>query len=296
MMNKINSEGFAPVTGGKVWYRVVGAEKKGVPLLTLHGGPGASHGYMTSLDVFSEERPVVFFDQLGCGRSDNPKDESLWTIERYAEELGQVRDFLGLGRTHILGHSWGAMIAAKYMLSHDPKGVASLVLSAPCLSASRWYRDQREYLARMPDAIRAVIEEKEASGDYASPAYQDAMMTYYRKHVCRLDPWPDYIVEAFAGINMDLYKHMWGPSEFTVTGTLKSYEVVGALGGIRVPTLFTAGRFDEASPAAVEDYRGRLPGAELVVFEDAAHLHFVEKGAEYAAAVREFLRKAEEKG
>lgn len=287
-------EGRIPVTGGRVWYRIAGAGGRKIPLLALHGGPGAPHDYLEPLEALADERPVIFYDQLGCGNSDQPEDLSLWTVERFVEELAQVRESLGLETLHILGQSWGTMLAVDYMLTKHPAGVKSLVLSAPCLSASRFTADQRTLLLALPEEIRRIIDEKEASGDFDSPEYQEAMMAYYRLYLCRMDSWPECMNRTMEKLGHAVYTKMWGPSEFTVTGTLKNYDRVDRLKEISVPVLFTCGRFDEATPAATALYQSMLPGAEIAVFEDASHGHHIEKKEEYLAAVRDFLRRAEE--
>ncbi|OGV72527.1 MAG: hypothetical protein A3K19_32840 [Lentisphaerae bacterium RIFOXYB12_FULL_65_16] len=291
--NTAVKEGFISVPGGKVWYRIVGADKKGTPLLTLHGGPGAPHDYLEPLEALADERPVVFYDQLGCGKSERPSDKSLWTAERFVEELVQVRSALGLERVHITGQSWGTMLAVDYMLTRKPTGVESLILSGPALSAPRFIADQQAYLEKMPETVRQTIRDCEARKDFASPQYQEAMMAYYRRHVCRLEPWPDCINRAFAGLGLEVYGHMWGPSEFTCTGTLANYDRTDRLKEIRIPVLFTCGEFDEATPATSAFYKSCLPGSELLVLKDASHMHPIEKPAEYLAAVRDFLRRAE---
>lgn len=283
-------EGYVEVSGGRVWHKTVGAGKGGEPLLVLHGGPGASHDYLEPLEVLSDERPVVFYDQLGGGRSDRPTDLSLWTVERFVDELAQVRHALGLQRVHILGQSWGSMLAVDYMLTREPQGVLSLVLSAPCLSVPRFAADQRAYLREFEPGVETIAR-CEASGDFGSSEYQTAMATYYERHVCRLDPWPDCMVRTFEQMGHAVYEHMWGPSEFTITGVLKDYDRTARLKEIRVPTLFTCGRFDEATPATTAYYQSHLPRSELAVFEDASHEHHLEKPAEYIRVVRDFLRR-----
>lgn len=283
------SEGTVQVRGGKVWYRVVGGETNGVPLLLLHGGPGVPHDYQENMEALADERPVVFYDQLGCGNSDRPEDPGLWTLERYVEELGMVRAALGLDRMHLLGQSWGCMLAVAYLLSERPTGVESLILSGPCLSASRFAADQRLLLSQMPDEVRKTIDACEASGDYDSPVYQEAVMAYYRRHVCRLDPWPESMMRSIKKMSLDVYRYMWGPSEFTLTGTLKEVDLEPRLGEIRCPTLLTCGRYDEATPETTALYRDMIPEAELVLFEDASHQHHLERPEAYHEAVRNFL-------
>ncbi len=288
-------EGRIPVEGGAVWYKIVGADKPGVPLLVLHGGPGVPHDYLEPLEALADSRPVVFYDQLGCGNSDRPKDESLWTIERYVDELATVRTALHLDRVHILGHSWGTMLAVDYMLRRQPEGVVSLTLAGPALSMERWVADQRVWLLELPKEMQAAVHAAERSGEFESPAYQAALNAFYAQHVCRLDPWPDCVQRALSPEKMgqDVYLYMCGPSEFTITGTLKDYERVDRLKEITVPTLFICGRYDEATPAATEYYHRNMPGSQFVVIENASHLSHAERPEAFNRTLRAFLRRAE---
>lgn len=286
-------EGYIPVTGGKIWYKIVGANRKKIPLLVLHGGPGAPHDYLEPLEALSDERPVIFYDQLGCGNSDKPRDKSLWTVERFVSELEQVRSYLGLDKMHLLGQSWGTMLAVDFMLVKKPKGVMSLILSGPCLSSSRFASDQKLYLLELSDALQKTINESEMSGCFDSKEYRDAMMVYYKIHVCRLDPWPDCLNRTLEKFGHEVYEQMWGPSEFTLTGGLKNYERVNLLKEISVPTLFTCGCYDEATPSSTAYYHSMLPGSEIVIFEGASHEHHLEKIGEYLEVVRNFINKIE---
>jgi proline iminopeptidase len=281
------------VPGGRVWYQIQGANSKGVPVLTLHGGPGVPHDYLEPLSALSSERPVVFYDQLGCGNSDKPEDESLWTVRRYVDELAIVRKSLGLDNVHLLGHSWGTMLAVDYMLRKRPKGVVSMVLSGPALSAARWTTDTRAYLKRMPRSIQKTIRENEKAGTYDSAEYQEAMAAFYKKHLCRIDPWPDCLNRAFQKLAQPVYSLMMGASEFTFTGSLKSYERADRLKDIDLPVLFTAGQFDEASPKTTRYYQSKLPGSEIHVFKGASHVHHIEREKEYLGVVRDFCGRSE---
>ncbi|MDD4182842.1 MAG: proline iminopeptidase-family hydrolase [Candidatus Omnitrophica bacterium] len=286
-------EGYIKVTGGKVWYKISGADKNKAPLIVLHGGPAASHYYLEPLEALSGTRPIVFYDQLGCGSSDRPTDKSLWTIEHFIEELSQIRTALGLKKVHILGHSWGTMLAIDYMLRLSPKGIVSLILSAPCLSAKMWSLDQQKYLLELPRQMQEIIFKTEKTGNFSSKEYQDAMLYYYKLHLCRLDPWPDCLNKAFNEINYEIYKYMWGPSEFTITGTLKSYDRANDLYKIKIPVLFTCGEFDEATPQAADYYHKKIPQSELFVFKGASHNHHLEKTNEYRKVVDDFLKITE---
>lgn len=253
------------------------------------------HDYLEPLEALSDERPVIFYDQLGCGNSDIPEDIALWTVERFVDEFGVVISSLGLKEVHILGQSWGTMLAVDYLLARGSQGIRSLILSGPCISSRRFISDQREYLLLLPEDLQRTIQECEAKGSFSSQAYQDAMMAYYRLHVCRLDPWPDCMNRAMSKLGHGVYEQMWGQSEFTMTGTLFDYDRSDRLSEINVPVLFTCGRHDVCTPSSTAYYRSRLPGSEMIIFEDASHEHHLERTADYLRVVRDFLTRAEEK-
>jgi proline iminopeptidase len=283
------SEGWIDVPGGRVFYRIVGQDAPGTPLLVVHGGPGLPHDYLEPLEALANARPVVFYDQLGCGRSDRPDELSLFALPRFVEELDAVRRALGLSRLALLGQSFGALLGVEYLLRRGQEGVERLVLSGPCLSADRFAADQRAHLAAMPQAVQDAVAAAEAAGDFDSAAYQAAVGAFYAKHVCRLDPWPACLRRAIEGLGLPCYLHMWGPSEFTLTGTLAGYDARPELGTITVPTLLTCGRYDEATPETTADFAARIPGARLTVIEDASHSHHLEQPARYLEAVEAFL-------
>ena len=288
-------EGFLTVPGGKAWYRIVGNDRPGIPLVTLHGGPGAPHDYLEPLEGLADERPVIFYDQLGCGNSERPDDLALWNNGRFIDELLKVQEGLGLTKIHLMGQSWGTLLAGEYMLREKPQHVCSLILSGPFFSASRWLADQQNYLAGLPEEIQTVVRQAEAMKEFDSPAYQEAMRVFYSKHVCRLNPWPEAMNRTIEKMGVPVYLSMCGPSEFTMTGSLKNTELVSRLKEIKVPVLFTCGRYDEATPKTTAIYQQALPGSEMVVIEDASHEHHLEKPQEYLELVRDFLRRIEGK-
>ena len=288
-------EGFLTVPGGKAWYRIVGNDRPGIPLVTLHGGPGAPHDYLEPLEGLADERPVIFYDQLGCGNSERPDDLALWNNGRFIDELLKVQEGLGLTKIHLMGQSWGTLLAGEYMLREKPQHVCSLILSGPFFSASRWLADQQNYLTGLPEEIQTVVRQAEAMKEFDSPAYQEAMRVFYSKHVCRLNPWPEAMNRTIEKMGVPVYLSMCGPSEFTMTGSLKNTELVNRLKEIKVPVLFTCGRYDEATPKTTAIYQQALPGSEMVVIEDASHEHHLEKPQEYLELVRNFLRRIEGK-
>lgn len=150
-------EGFIDVTGGKVWYQIHEKNTNSTPVIVLHGGPGSSHYSLQGLQKLVEDRPVIFYDQLGCGKSDRPIDTTLWNIDRFVEELGQIREALSLDEFHILGHSWGTTLAAAYYLS-KPDGVKSIIFSSPCLSAPLWAEDQDKNRKLLPLEVQQTLK------------------------------------------------------------------------------------------------------------------------------------------
>ncbi|HUY29115.1 MAG TPA: proline iminopeptidase-family hydrolase [Candidatus Binataceae bacterium] len=284
-------EGFVPVSGGRVWYRIVG-DGAGIPLLLIHGGPGVPHDYLEPLGALGDDRPVVFYDQLGCGRSDRPDDPGLWRLERFVAEAAQLRAALGLERVHILGQSWGTILATEYLLG-KPSGVASVVMANPCVSVPKYLEDLERLCADLPAAAREVIARAEAQGDTETPEYQIASFEFYRRHVCRLQTWPEALNRSVAGMGAQPYLTMWGANEFTCTGNLREYDGTAGLREIAIPTLFLAGRFDETTPESTAWYQSLVPGSELAIFENSSHMPQLEEPARYLSVVRDFLRRAE---
>jgi proline iminopeptidase len=288
------NEGLIDVPGGRVWYRSVGgsAGDGRTPLLCLHGGPGFTHYYLEPLEALADRRQVIFYDQLGCGRSDRPEDPSLWTVDRFVEEVARVRSALGLDRLHLFGSSWGGMLAMQYVLDRRPE-LDSLILCGSPASMIRWVTDCAELLAAQPAEVRRVISEHEEAGFTACPEYQAAILGFYREHVCRLTPWPAGLERSFAEAGYAVYNQMNGPSEFTVTGTLKTWDIMDRLGEITVPALLVGGRYDECRPAHLEDMHRRIAGSQLAIIEDASHLCFAEQPQEFTGVVNSFLGRIE---
>ena len=279
---------FINTKKGKIWYSVYGEHKKGTPLLVLHGGPG----FLSMPEVIknlSDRRPVYFYDQLGCGRSDRAANKSLYSVTNYTDELTEVRKQLGLKRVYLMGFSWGTMLACSYLLKKKPKGIKGLVLSGPYLSSPRWHADQRQNIDNLPPDLREAIEEGEKENNYGKK-YKKAMMHYYQKHVCRLKPWPKYLQDAFSKFNTDVYLSMWGPSEFTITGTLKNYDLLPELDKIKQPVLLICGDHDEAGVKTVKDYQMAFKNASMAVLPDSSHIHHIENPKLFLQIARNFFK------
>jgi len=283
------------IDGHRLWCRVTGAAS-GIPLLLLHGGPGAGHDYLEPLAGLGAERPVVFYDQLGCGRSDRPDDRSLWRIERFVREVDRVREALGLERVHLLGQSWGGWLAIEYLLSR-PRGIVSLVLASTSASIPEFVREAQALKDALPGDLPETLRRHEAAADFRHPAYEAAVMAFYRLHLCRLDPWPDCLLRSVANLEGNaVYATLNGPNEFVVNGLLRDWDRTGRLGEIEVPTLITVGRHDEITPACAATLHRGIRGSRMQVFGHSGHVAHLEETDRYLRVVGGFLREVERTG
>jgi L-proline amide hydrolase len=292
-------EGFIPFHGYRTWYRVVGdsEEPDQFPLLVLHGGPGASSDYMEPLEAMVKTgRRVIFYDQLGGGNSDHPHNPSMWTVALFVEELRAVRKALALDRVHLLGQSWGGMLAMEYALT-QPDGLISLTVADAPASMTQWVSEANRLRAQLPPPIQHTLLQHEQQGTTDSQEYQEAMMVFYQRHVCRLHPLPECVTRTFEKLAQfpEVYSTMNGPSEFHVIGTLKTWDITARLHEITVPTLLLSGRYDEATPSIVETIHHRIADSEWVVFEHSSHMPHVEETELYMQVLGKFLKQVEGK-
>jgi proline iminopeptidase len=282
--------GFVSVDGFRLFYRSFGAEPGRPTVLGLHGGPGASHDYLVPLaDLTAHGYRVVLFDQLGCGRSDVPDDRSLFSLEHHVRETEEVRRSLGLGRVHLLGSSYGGLLALAYALEHQDQ-LRSLTTVGGLASVPLTSSEMTRLRSALPPEVQATLDRCEAQGTTGSPEYAAASMVFYRRHVCRLSPWPPELT-----LSLDLaqshpvYPYMNGPSEFTITGTIRDVDLSPQLHLIRVPTLVLGGRYDEVTPLVANQIRKAILGARGVTFTESSHTPFWEERERFTSVVAEFL-------
>ena len=278
----------------ETWYRVTGDLDTGVtPLVVLHGGPGAAHNYLLQIaNLASTGRPVIHYDQLGCGNSTHLRDRGgeFWTVELFLEELANLVDALGLERFHVLGQSWGGMLAAEYAVTR-PAGLAALVISNSPASMDLWVAEATRLRRDLPADVRDALDSHEAAGTTQDPAYLAATQAFYDRHVCRVVPNPPEVLATEAQLNEDptVYHTMNGPNEFYCIGTLRSWSIVDRLSLIAAPTLLISGRYDEATPATVQPFADRVENARWIIFEHSSHMPFVEEPERYREVVGAFL-------
>ena len=282
------AEGTIAVPGGNVWFKRVGGGA-GLPLLAVHGGPGLPHYYMRSLERLANEREVIFWDQLGCGRSDHPSDVKLWTMERSVAEMDSVARALGLNRFHIFGNSWGGMLAQQYVLDAAPDAVSLTISNSSASLAPS--PDRRTGLTSYIDAAtQSAIVRHEAAGTTDSAEYQAAIRTLREAYLCRLRPWPEELEYSFDNMGVEIRETMFGPSTLQIVGTMQGWNVLDRLAEISVPTLVVAGRFDGCSPEHMREMHERIEGSRFALFEASSHLPFVEEPERFDRVMREFLK------
>ena len=285
----------------QTWYRISGEltddPDAPAPIVVLHGGPGAAHDYLANLTALTDVdgRAVVLYDQLGNGRSTHlpERGAEFWTVDLFVRELHALVDHLGIAaRHHVLGQSWGGFLAQEYALTHPP-GLRAQILADTAASFPDFVAECNRLRADLPPEVEATLQRHEAAGTTDDPEYAAACDVFYRRHVCRLDPWPEDIVEAFAWIERDptVYFTMNGPSEFHVIGSIKDWQAKDRLGDIDVPTLLVSGRYDEATPALQQDLLAGIKGSEWVLFDSSAHVPHVEEPDRYLAVVSGWLAR-----
>lgn len=266
-------EGLLERPVGRTWYRVTG-ERGRTPLLCLHGGPGSTHNYFAPLERLAGERPVVLYDQLGCGRSDRPDDVE-WCLQVFLDELDALREHLRLDRVHLLGTSWGGMLALEHALARRDS-IRSLILSSTLACAEEWQAEAK----RLRDAI-------EGSDD------EEVLAEFEARHFYRGGVEVAELTRMRAERNTAVYEAMWGPNEWTMSGALAGWDVRPRLRELTMPTLVLRGAHDLSTPAIAKTLLGGLPDAREVVFAESSHTPVLEETERYLRTVRDFLYAVE---
>ena len=278
--------------GLRTWYEVVG-EGDATPVVICHGGPGATHDYLRAIaGLAGRGRPCVLYDQVGNGNSQHLPDApaDFWTVDLFKRELQALVAHLGFGAYHVVGQSWGGMLAMEHALEH-PAGLRSIVVCNSPASIPLWVAEANRLRRDLPPDVQETLTRHEQAQTTSDPAYQEAMLVFYRRHVCRLEQWPEEVNRSFALMEADptVYGTMNGPSEFHVVGTIADWDITDRLGEIDVPTLLVSGRWDEATPRIVEEICRRIDGARWELFEDSSHMPHVEERERFLRVVGDFL-------
>lgn len=282
------TEQFIAVPDGKVWCQTVG---EGEPLLLLHGGPGATSTYLEALLSLAERGyQVVRYDQLGSGQSEQPDDTSLWTVDHFVHEVEVVRSALGFERMHLLGQSWGAFLALEYALLF-PQRLRTMTLYSGAASTKQCFDGMNSLRHRLPAETVATMTRYEAARDYENPDYLAAVQILLDRHLCRVQPWPDELTRSMENMGAAVYNTMWGPNEFTLTGTLEAWDRRDRLGEIDIPTLIVCGRYDEVIPACSETMHAGIRNSRLEIFEESSHLSHMEEPEKFFPLLTSFLKE-----
>jgi L-proline amide hydrolase len=296
-MDEHTTEGVMEWEAGSTWFRLVGDQHREgrAPLVILHGGPGAPYDYLEPLTALAQMGPraCLFYDQIGCGRSQHMPDAppDFWTVELFCRELSALLEHVGFAeRYHVLGQSWGGMLAMEHAVT-QPAGLRSLVIANSPASIALWVQEANRLRGLLPEDVQETLREHEAAGTTASDEYEQAMMCFYERHLCRVVPFPEPLQRTFAQLARDptVYHTMNGPSEFHVIGTLRSWDITPRLGEVRVPALVISGEHDEATPAVVRPLVEALPDVRWELFVGASHSTHLEQPERFLQLVARFL-------
>lgn len=282
-----------PFKGFKTYFRIVGEKKDKAPLVLLHGGPGSTHNTLEVLDDLSDERQVIYYDQIGCGLSSVPEGhKELFNKETWCEELIELRKFLGLKEIHLLGHSWGGMLAITYLSDYAPSGIKSVVLSSTLPSTPLWVQEGKRLLKLLPDWAQQAIEKAKESHDFKDPVYLKANELFVHLHIG--GPWgkdaPDCLTRPKI-FGKEAYETAWGPNEYAPDGNLKDWDYLEKMKAWKYKTLITDGAEDESTPYIDKIMHEAVQGSKWVLFEYSRHMSYVEEHDKYVATVHNFLKE-----
>ena len=278
-----------------VWTKTIGNNPT-MKLLLLNGGPGLTHEYFECFENFfpNEGIEFIYYDQLACGNSDNPKDTSLYDLHRYVEEVEQVRIALNLDKSnfHLLGHSWGGILAMQYALKYQDK-MKALIISSMMASVPEYGKYADNVLAKQMDPeVLDTIRAIEKRNDFQNPKYMELLTPhFYNKHICRLEVWPEPLTRSFSHINSELYVIMQGPSEFGVAGKLIDWDVSKNLKDIKIPTLTIGATHDSMDPNYMEWMSKQLPKGEFLLCKNGSHCCMFDDQQTYMNGLISFIKR-----
>jgi proline iminopeptidase len=283
-----------PVGEFKVWTQRFGNNPK-IKILLLHGGPAMTHEYMECFETFFQREEFEFYeyDQLGSYYSDQPKDSSLWTTERFVEEVEQVRVAIHADSSnfYVLGNSWGGILAMQYALKYQ-KNLKGLIVANMMASVPEYGKYADEVLAKqMKSEVFAEIQALESKGDYNNPRYMELLIpNFYNEHICRLKEWPEALDRSMKHLNSSIYVMMQGPSEFGVSGRLTNWDVKSRLHEITVPTLMIGAKYDTMDPKAMEEQSKLVKNGEFLYCPNGSHLSMWDDQKVFMSGVVEFIK------
>lgn len=284
-------EGFYEVQGIKLYYKYYKSKKSKAKLMTLHGGPGMSHDYLLSMtDLLDYGIDVFFFDQFGCGRSEEP-DHSKFNFDYAVEEVEGIRKkAFGNEKVFLMGSSYGGALSLAYSVKYQDR-LKGLIVTGGLASIPFTVKEMNRLIDELPEWVGSTIRKYEAIGDFTNPDYEKAVNVFYREHLLRMDEMPGDVSRSLEyGNSRNVYRIMNGPNEFTITGTIKDWDITDKISKIKLPTLITVGRYDEVTPNVAEAIHKQIKGSNLVVFEKSSHLAMWEEERElYMKTLADFI-------
>jgi proline iminopeptidase len=287
-----------PIGEFKVWTKRFGNNPR-IKILLLHGGPAAGHEYMECFESFFPQEGFEFYeyDQLDSYYSDQPKDNSLWVLDRFVEEVEQVRRALGADSSnfYLLGNSWGGILAMQYSLKYQAnlKGMIIANMMASCPDYGKY---AEEVLSKQMDPkVLAEVRALEAKGDFKNPRYMELLIPhFYNVHLCRLPTWPDSVNRSFKHLTYDIYTLMQGPSEFGIGGNLAKWDIKHRLKEIKVPTLMVGAKFDTMDPKAMEEQSKMVQRGRFLYCPDGSHLCMWDDQQVFMEGVIKFIKDVDD--
>ncbi len=286
-------EGYLDYLEYKTYYRIVNPNGKNTPLLMLHGGPGSTHNSFELFDdlAFETDRPIIMYDQIGCGKSITPKGhKELWNKDTWVNELINLREKLNLKEVHLLGHSWGGMLLIIYMIETKPEGVKSITLSSTLSSASLWDKECHRLIKLIDPKYQELLYKYEKLNDFSSPEAIEALNYYYEKFVFAKTENDPECLRRSKPDSSESYETAWGKSEFRPTGTLKNYEYTDRLCEINIPTLICSGVNDESTPLQNKIMYENISGPKKwILYPNSRHRTYFEDYDLYMKNLKEFL-------
>ena len=264
-----------PVGNFRVWTKRFGSNPK-IKILLLHGGPAMTHEYMECFETFFQREGFEFYeyDQLGSYYSDQPKNDSLWTINRFVDEVEQVRKAIGADKNnfYVLGNSWGGILAMEYALKYQ-KNLKGLLVGNMVASAPEYGKYSEILGKQMKPEVLAELRDLESKKDFSNPRYMELLTpNFYHEHLCRLKVWPDAVERSFKHVNNEIYTLMQGPSEFGISGRLANWDIKDQLKNITVPTLMIGAKYDTMDPKAMEAQSKMVKNGHYLYCPNGSHL------------------------
>lgn len=290
-------EEYIPYHGFKTYCKIVGKNTAGKKtLVILHGGPGNPHNYLLPYAELAERcgRQVVFYDQLGCGKSAiSHQSDDFYTYDLWIEEFYALREALDLQDIHLFGNSWGGMLGMLCMIKNDT-GVRSFVINSSPVRIATWLSEAKRLISYLPDTMRTALQKAEESNDYETPAAKAACDEYYKRHVVGLykKDYPNYLKDSFSGAG-ESYRIMQGASEFVVTGKMRDWDLREEVKKIRIPCMALSGTDDEGTPLVIKEGVDLIPGCTWKLIQGAPHISHITHPQTCLKAVEDFISRFE---